>query len=254
MTVSELYAALEQQIPRSLSCPWDNDGCMCCPDGARPVRRVLIALDATDAVIDRAVAEQYDLIVTHHPLVFKPIAALNNDSVAGSRLLKLARAGISLFSFHTRADAVEGGVNDLLAAAVGLRHVERFGEGGLGRIGQLDAPVSFDTFAAAVRRCLGAPVLSGGDAGLPVQTVAVCGGGGKDFVSAAQEAGADTFLSGELGYHALTDAPDCGMNLLEAGHFYTETAVCRWFAGLIAALDASVTCTVMQSDRIRVFF
>ena len=73
MKVSELYQYLDERIPRSLSCEWDNDGLMCCPDADREVKRVLLALDITEDVVDAAIAGRYDVIVSHHPLVFRPV-------------------------------------------------------------------------------------------------------------------------------------------------------------------------------------
>ncbi|MBQ7380915.1 MAG: Nif3-like dinuclear metal center hexameric protein, partial [Clostridia bacterium] len=76
ITVSELYEKLDRAIPTSLSCEWDNDGLMCCPDPKRPVKRVLLALDITESIVDRAIDEGFDVILSHHPLVFRPIPSL----------------------------------------------------------------------------------------------------------------------------------------------------------------------------------
>ena len=116
MTVYELYTALNEKIPPALSCEWDNDGMMCVPDPNRTVRRILVTLDATQAAEDAARAGNYDVILTHHPLIFKGVRHLTPDEPVSARLLRLASDGISVLSFHTRLDAVAGGVNDTLAA------------------------------------------------------------------------------------------------------------------------------------------
>ena len=104
MTVKELYTAFTGKIPVSLSEIWDNDGLSVCADPTREVRRVLIALDLSDAVARYATKTHADVIVTHHPLIFRPLSALTTDDPIARRALHLVRKGISAMSFHTRFD------------------------------------------------------------------------------------------------------------------------------------------------------
>ena len=120
MTHRELYRYLEEKMPRALSCAWDNDGLMCCPDGGREVRRVLVALDVTAEAVRYAVEGGYDVIVSHHPMIFKGLKAINDEHYVADKAMTLIREWISVMSFHTRLDAVEGGVNDTLANLLGL--------------------------------------------------------------------------------------------------------------------------------------
>ena len=152
MTVGELYAELENRVPRALSCDWDNDGLMCCPDADAPVRRVLVVLDITAAMVEKAIAEGYDLIVSHHPLIFSPLRAMDPGDPVAKKVIRLLRAGVSAMRFHTRLDAVEGGVNDVLAEALGLLDVEAFGPENerIGRIGTL--PETFHAGSHQTRR------------------------------------------------------------------------------------------------------
>ncbi len=254
MKVRELYEKLEERIPRTLSCSWDNDGLMCCPDPEAEVRRVLVALDVTAEVAETAIAGRYDAVVSHHPLVFRPLRAVEPGDAVAKKVIRLLSAGVSVMSFHTRLDAVCGGVNDTLAAALGLSETVPFGENGesIGRIGMLPAPVTLEEFAQTVRRATGAPYVLASDAGVPVRRVAVLGGSGSDDVQAARAAGADTYLSGELAYHHLIDAPEQGMNLLAAGHFHTENPVCGTLRRIIAELDADIRIDLADSNHIRV--
>jgi len=254
MTVKELYAALEERIPRELSCKWDNDGLMCCPDPEREVRRVLIALDVTAEIAERAVAERYDLILSHHPLVFRPLKAVEPSNYVAKKVIRLLCAGITVMSFHTRLDAVCGGVNDTLAAALGLENIEPFGDGDecLGRVGELKIEMTLDAFAQLVKQATGAPSVTVADAGLPVRRVALLGGSGSDEVPVAMLTGADTYLSGELGHHHLADSPERGINLVAAGHFYTENPVCQTLASMLCEINPACTVTVADSNRIRV--
>lgn len=249
-TVRALFDALERRIPRTLSCDWDNDGLMCCPDPDAPVRRVLVALDVTARIAETAVREGYDLIISHHPLVFHPLAAVNPDDPVAKKIIALTRAGVSVMSFHTRLDAVTGGVNDTLAEALGIPDAVPFGEEGIGRVGTLDAPLTLCEFAARVRAVTGAPAVLVSDAGLPVRRVAVLGGNGSDDVSAAAATGADTYLSGEIAHHHLTDAPEKGMNLIAAGHFHTENPVCGTLRRWLLEEAPELTVDLFDSNRI----
>ena len=240
MTVRELYKILNEKIPPTLSCAWDNDGLMCCPDGERTVERVLIALDVTDAVVAHAVREGYDLIVSHHPLIFKGLKAINEESFVAEKAMDLIRAGVAVMSFHTRLDALDGGVNDVLTARLGLCDATPFGEVGIGRIGNLAEPMEVKAFAALVKEALGAPVVALADAGLAVRRVAVLGGGGSDDADAAKAAGADTYVTGELKYHQMVDAPEVGMNLIEAGHFYTEQPICEKLRAMLLEIEPTL--------------
>ena len=248
MTVGALYAELEQRIPRSLSCDWDNDGLMCCPDLTAEVKKVLVALDVTGDTVRTAVEGGYDLIVSHHPMIFRPLRALDPGNYVARRAMELTHAGVSVMSFHTRLDAVAGGVNDTLAELLGLRDVTPFGEG-IGRVGTLDNAYTLCKFAETVKSVTGAPAVLCGDAGLPVRRVALLGGSGSDDVPAALAAGADTYLSGELAYHHLADAREMGINLLAAGHFHTENPVCRTLSGMLTAIDPALTVDLYDSNR-----
>ena len=249
MKVIELYRYLDSHIPSSLSCAWDNDGLMCCPDENDEVRKVLVTLDVTDDAIARAKDIGANVILSHHPLIFKGIKSLSQNGVVSSRAIELIKAGITVMSFHTRLDAVDGGVNDVLALTLGIEDAEPFGEEGIGRIGELDTPVSLDEFANLVKERLSAPNVTYSGGGRDVFKVAVLGGSGADDLSAAIAAGADTYVSGTLSYHDMADAPDNDINLIEAGHFHTEDPVCDVLAELVWSADESIETVYFNSYR-----
>ena len=250
MTVKELYAYLNEKIPPSLSCPWDNDGMMCCPDPDAPVRRVLVALDITADVVKKAQEGGYDLILSHHPLIFSPLRALNHEDAIAKKVIELIKSRIAAFSFHTRLDAVEGGVNDVLAEKIGLCNVRAFGADGeaIGRIGELAQTLTLAEFATLVKKATGAPIVTVSDAGRAVKRVAVLGGSGSDDVIPAILAGADTYLTGELKHNWLTEAPERSINLIAAGHFYTENPVCERLRELVLEADPTIAVDVIDSN------
>ena len=255
MKVREFYQKLEQMILPTLSCEWDNDGLMCCPDGNKEVKKVLVALDVTSDIVQKAIDGGYDVIVSHHPFIFKGLKAIDDEGAVSAKAIKLIAAGIAVMSFHTRLDALEGGVNDILCDLLGLSDVEALTEDGIpiGRIGTLDAAISAEELAQRVKQALGVPFVLLSDVGIPALRVAVLGGSGKDFIELARASGADSFVSGRLDYHPMTDARDNAtpMNLIEAGHFYTEAPVCEKLVKIINEIDGDIRCDVYSSNIIR---
>lgn len=256
MTIRELYAKLDELYPRALSCAWDNDGMMICPDPDRELRRVMLALDATLASIRAAAEQGCELLLTHHPLIFRPLKALTPSDLSGRRLIDAWNSGVSVISLHTRLDAAAGGVNDALAEALGLTVCGKFGDEEspeLGRLAELPASADASAFAENVRAALGcgAVQLTGDH---PVRRVALVGGDGKDFIRPAMAAGADTFITGAAGYNVALDAAEMGLNIIEAGHYHTEAPVlahlarlCRDYAGVECVFyDSNLTKTIMK--------
>ncbi len=250
MTVKELYSRLSEKIPESLREEWDNDGIMCCPDDSAEVRRVLVCLDVTEEIVDFAIESGFDLIVSHHPLIFRPLGSVSLDNHIGRKVIKLLTNGVSVFSFHTRADKVSGGVNDLLCDILGIADAVPFGEGFMGRVGTVDES-SLEDFAYRLKEALSADSIKYADGYNVVSRVAVLGGDGKDFVKAALLAGADTYVSGRISYNFMEEAAEMGINLIEAGHYFTEQPVCSYFYNAIKAISPTIEVETTSSNLIK---
>lgn len=221
-TVKEIYEYLDGLFPRGLSCDWDNDGLMVCGDFTCEVKKALLTLDVTEKVVDYAEKSGCDLIISHHPLIFRKLAGLSEDYPSAALPMRLLRSGISVISLHTRFDAGNNGMNDTIAALLGLEVISDFGPDGekCGRLCRCDIPL--DALCEKIKKATGAPVLSVSKAGEVCRTVAILGGDGKDFVFAAVDAGADVFITGDAGYNVMLDAAAQGLTVIEAGHYYTE--------------------------------
>ena len=231
-TLGTVISALEARYDPALAEPWDAVG-LVCGDRAEPVRRVLFAVDPVAAVVDEVLDSGADLLVTHHPLLLTAVHGVPADDAKGRLVHRLIRGAAALFVAHTNADrAPDGGVNDALAAAVGLidtrplEPVEPGSRAGLGRIGRPDRKVLLRDFAADVASAL--PVTAGGVriAGDPmriVRTVAVCGGSGGSLIDAAAAAGADVLLTSDLRHHPASEAAESGgPALLDVAHYASE--------------------------------
>jgi len=244
-TNRDILNLLRQIAPPELAESWDNNGLLCGRLDA-PVTKILVALDPFEAVAAEAASIGAQLIVTHHPLLFRPAASVTDETAVGRTLLYLIEHGIAAINAHTCLDAAPGGVNDALAAALELEDIA--GTGGMWRMGEVPKqPVPH--FAAVVKHRLNADGVRFADAGRPVQRVAVCGGAGMDFLQEVLDAGCDTFVTGDVKYNGFWDAVDLGINLIDAGHFPTENPVCTVLAGAIAAAFPELEVVLSQAHR-----
>ena len=237
ITVKDIDRILSAVAPVSLSESWDNDGVMLCADVNTPVKKVLVMLEVTDAGAVYAAEHGYNLIITHHPLIFKPLSRLTGgDFCLFGRLM---RAGISVLSYHTRMDSAPGGVNDVAAQLLGLCDVQPFGgeRGDAGRIGRLPAPLAPVAFAEKLKAVFGCPDVRASlfrSSEKEISHVAFLGGAGKSFFYDAYAAGADAFVTGEAAHNTFLDCTALDMCLFECGHYYTENHVCDRFVSLLA--------------------
>ncbi|WP_310599511.1 Nif3-like dinuclear metal center hexameric protein [Desulfobulbus sp.] len=229
-TIRDILTILQQIVPAGLAEEWDNVGLLV-GDPNQPVQRVLLALDPTVALIEQAAAERYDLVVTHHPAIFRPLKALRTDTPTGRFVALAARNQIGVIACHTNLDSIQSGVSDHLAQALGLVDtrplVPARGECalgcGLGRIGILPTPVDARAFLDRLRQACSPPwILEAGIRPERVTTVAVCGGSCSDLTEAAFNMGAEVFVTAEVKHSVARWAADAGIWLLDAGHFATE--------------------------------
>ncbi len=219
-STQSVLAYLQSWADPQLAEPWDNVGLLV--DAGRQVSKIMVTLDITCAVIEEAAEQGCELIVSHHPVIFKALKSLNNTQPA----FLLAQKSISAICMHTNMDAAEGGVNDVLAETLGMQQVQPFA--GLGRVGTIST-VTAQEFAKQCKQLLNTPVLLA-DAGKPVSTVAVVGGSGGEFFAEALAMGADCLLTGEASHHHGLDALEAGISVVVAGHFATEHPIVQRMA------------------------
>lgn len=225
VAINEFVRIVETIAPRELAYDWDNSGLLLrCAD---TVGKVLIALDATPAVALEAQNKGCDMILVHHPLIFAPIKSLSCQRSADGVLMALIRAKVSLYAAHTTFDRALGGINDALAQKLDLSDVSTIqGEGeSLMRVGQLPKAQNKAEFLARVKTALGVEsVRVSRTVCDEISRVAVVGGSGGDFVTAAKRAGAQVLVTGEAKHHHFIEAAFADLLLVEAGHYHTECA------------------------------
>lgn len=232
MKCSEWMEKLEKLAPKSLACEWDNPGLLA-GRAEKEVKKVLIALDATDDVVDLAVKEQVDLLITHHPLIFHSMKKVNDQDFIGRRLIKLIQADISMYAMHTNFDIAPGCMADLASEKIGLNAEapleitvqNEHGACGIGKIGELPRAMTLEQIAQQVKTAFDLPFVTvygsqkiTGD----IQRVAISPGAGGSMVQIAIAQGAEVLITGDIGHHDGIDAVACGMAIIDAGHYGLE--------------------------------
>ena len=223
-TVQTVADAVNRLAPRHLAEEWDNPGLLI-GDPAAEVKKIFVCLDVLDETISRAIELDAQLIVAHHPLIFRPIKNVRYDLPLGKKISRLIKNDIAVFAAHTNLDSALGGVNDVLARKIGLVDVKMFGdeEISLGRLGTLETPLTAAEFARHVKEALHAENVRLIDAGnFPIKKVGLCGGAGAEFIQKAKFFGAQAFVTGDVKYHEAQAAVENGIHVVDAGHFATE--------------------------------
>ena len=221
LTVVDLCKFLEAFAPAELAAEWDNVGLLV-GDRAQMVERVMTCLTITPASAAEAIRESADLIVTHHPLPFRPLKRLTTDEPAGRMLLDLIRAGIAIHSPHTAFDSAAAGINQQFAEGLGLTEIKPI-ESEAGRFGQLPRPHTLVELADLLKRFLqigGLHVVGPLDKRI-TQVGIACGSAGE-FLGAAIDRGCQALVTGETRLHTCYEAEARGIGLLLTGHFASE--------------------------------
>ena len=249
ITVETILSYLETLAPASMKMEWDNVGLLC---GSKKtvVSKVLVALDPFEHVCREAADWGSELIVTHHPLIFRPLPNITDETSIGRGIMTLCSHGICAVNAHTNLDCAEGGVNDVLSDTLGLVNVSTVpGDAhGLLRMGEVPEQ-DLAGFLASVKEKLGCDGLRYVESGKPVRKVAVGGGSCADGMLDALDAGCDTFVTSDIKYNQFWDAKDLGLNLIDAGHFCTENPVVAVLARKIAAAFPEIEVKISESHR-----
>ena len=253
--LDEIIDVLDEWYHPSWAESWDAVG-LVCGDRGQDVHRILLAIDAVPSTVEQAEQVGAQLLLTHHPLFLTAVHGVPTDDPKGALVHRMIRSSIAHFVAHTNAEVATPGVSDALAAVLGLGDVEALEPGeaptptsrGVGRIGDLVAPMSLAAFSRLVVDRL--PATSGGvrvagETDQPVRRVAVLGGSGSSLIDAARAKGADVFVTADLKHHngveAVTQRPGRPMALVDVAHWASERP---WLDGVSDRLHDRFGATV----------
>ncbi|MFC1531974.1 Nif3-like dinuclear metal center hexameric protein [Thermodesulfobacteriota bacterium] len=228
--LEDILKILDEMAPFLMAEEWDNSGfqvgCF-----SQEIKKILIALDPTIKAVRNASDTKAQLLLTHHPLVHKPLTNINIEAYPGDVIDEALKKRISIVAVHTNLDVARGGINDILANLFGLDDVEVLQRSdelvdnvvGIGRIGYLPKPKKLSVVTKAIKDALGTMNLRVvGSRDTDVRRVAVVGGSGGEMAALAKKRGADLLVTGDIGHHDALVAEALDLALIDGGHFETE--------------------------------
>lgn len=224
MKAERIFETVDEIAPFSVHASFDNPGFLVGDKNAE-IEKVIVSLDITPEVINEAKEKNAQMIISHHPVIFRPLKKL----MSSDPVFDLVQNNMCAICAHTNLDCAKGGVNDILIRLAGVEGNTEilFDEESLplGRIGTLSQEIELETYVSFIKKQLNANVVRYVDGGKKVKKIAVIGGAGADEMFSAIEKGVDTFVTGDTKYHNMLDAKRLGLNLIDAGHFATENPV-----------------------------
>ena len=229
---------MEDMAPSRYAEDWDNVG-LNVGDEESDINKILIALDATEDVIDEAIEKKADLIITHHPLLFHSTKKITQSTIDGRKIIRLIKNNINHFAAHTNLDAVHGGTNDVLAEILGVKDLKVLSKNsedglGIGRVGIIDDDMTVGMLAVKVKEELGLDAVRVvGNLSRKVENVALCTGAGASFMKDVIEVGSDVYITSDIRYHEAQEAIDYNIAIIDATHYSTENVIVPTIASYI---------------------
>ena len=229
LKVKDIIGNLEKKYPKANAESWDNVG-LIVGKLNQEVRKVQLSLDTTDKVIENAIKNSADLIITHHPMIFKPVKTITTMDNLGRKIIKIIENNRSLYAMHTNLDSSKDGLNDYILNLLEVENskvidVNEFdNEVGIGRLYTLSKEMNIDEYATFVKNSLkikNIRIISENREKI-IKKVALINGSGMSYWRKVKSLGADLFITGDIGYHDALDAKEAGINVFDIGHFESE--------------------------------
>ena len=228
MRCQDILEKIEARYPRKYACDWDNVGLLVGRED-KEIQKIYIALDATDEAIEEAIANGADMLLTHHPMIFKGMKRVTQEDFIGRRIIRLIQNDMVYYAMHTNFDVM--GMADLAADYLGISDtrvleitsVSETGEEGIGRYGSLKKEMTVRECCEEVKQAFSLEnVKVFGNLERKVKTAAISPGSGKSVISNALQAGVDVLITGDIDHHEGIDAVAQNMTVIDAGHYGVE--------------------------------
>lgn len=244
----EIISAMEILAPKNLAESWDNVGLMLGSQNDN-INKILFALDCSEAVIDEAIEIGANMIITHHPFIFKALKTLDFDTPIGKKIKKTIKNNINIYSAHTNLDIAEGGTNSTLSNILELNNVTglfRTGESSfLGKIGYLKSEMTLSELAFLVKEKLNLNhLVISGDKSTKIKKIGLCTGKGTDseFMQIAKKNDCQCYITGDLGYHDAQYAQEIGLCVIDGTHYFTEVIIVPVLCEYIKSKISNIEC------------
>lgn len=258
MKLYEIIELMENWAPLHLQEEWDSSGLQI-GDRNDEITGILIALDCESSVVKRASELGYNLIINHHPLIFKPIPNIDFSTMLPRTIKEVIMSGINVYAAHTNLDMAPGGVNDAYAEAIGYNLpyiLEDRGDGiGMGRFGEVE-PIRAGDLAKVVKEKLGINfAILYQDPDKIIKSIAIVGGGGSFMIDRCREVGVEALITSDIKYHEYRYALDMGITLIDVGHYNSEYPVVQKIKEYLeAALENKIPIEIYhEPDQRHVF-
>ena len=256
MKINKVVDALEQYAPLPLQEGYDNAGLQVGLTETVEVSGALLCLDVTEQVVDEAIEKGCNLIVSHHPLIFRKLARISDENYVQRTVRKAIKNDIAIVSMHTNMDAATGGVNFKIAEKLGLKNLKFFagekevdgvkgGEGVIGEVSETDGWAADDLVLLLRDKFAVESVQCNQLLRRPIRRVALCGGAGSFLLDAAIQAGADAFVTGEMHYHEYF-GHEQEIQICVIGHYQSEQFTSEIFKSIIEEKCPGVKCFISE--------
>ncbi len=252
VTVADIAEFFNRFAPPSFAEDYDNVGLLL-GHKAKEVRKILLTLDVDETVAKEAKEKGAEMIVSHHPLIFKPLRRLTYEDSVSKTAISLIRDDIALYSSHTNFDSVKAGLGDLFLDKIAkTKHrmpIEGDGENGIGRLATLENEMLLFELLHSLKKTFSLDTIRYvGDGEKKIQKIAVCNGSGADLVYLAKGMGADCYITGDIKYHHARFCHENNLMLVEIPHYQAEKIFCEYAAKLLKEKFENEV-EIMVSDR-----
>lgn len=256
----DLINKLQNFFPDNTAEDWDNVGLLI-GENNKVIEKILICLDVTNKVIEEAINNNIDLIISHHPIIFSKINKINDDTILGEKIIKLIKNNINVYSAHTNLDSQLDGLNKLILDNFNVSEYEFLYDTsndtykkGLGLIAETNITYEFYEFIDILKNSLQLKNLRYIGQPKDIKKIAICTGSGSEFWTIAQSKKADVYITGDLKYHTAVDVMEKNFLIIDAGHYNTEIIVINYIYDILNSfnLDIDIIKTNKSEDPFKV--
>lgn len=256
MNCKDICEIIETKFPLEYAESYDNVGLLI-GDENKDIKKVLISLEVTEKVINEAIDKDVDMIISHHPLIFKPLKKITKSAYIENLVIKLIENKITIYALHTNFDSAKEGMNHILSKKIGLSNVEELEYNlgsSIGKIGYLEKEMSFNNFYDYIKLKFNLErIIVAGNEDKIIRKVAVVGGSGSDYLETALKKKCDCLITGDIKHHMALDYSNMGINIIDITHFDSEVIFKKEFKNYLEnKVDINIILSEVESNPLKI--